>query len=115
MDGPLRAMKAAVAMAKGVVGEDLKIDYINTHGTSTPVGDVNESKAIVELFNGVENCPPVTSTKGQVGHCLGAAGAIEAVFAIKSLNEGIIPPTINIKNQDEECILDFVPDCSKRS
>jgi len=114
IDGPLRAMKAAVAMAKANTGEDIKIDYINAHGTSTPVGDVNESKAIAELFDGIENCPPVTSTKGQIGHCLGAAGAIEAIFAIKSLNEGIIPPTINIENQDEECKLDYVPNVSRK-
>ena len=110
MDGPLRAMKAAISMAEASLGEKIKIDYINTHGTSTPVGDVNESKAIVELFEGVHNAPPVTSTKGQIGHCLGAAGAIEAIFAIKALNEGIIPPTINIQNQDENCPLDYVPD-----
>ncbi|QKF80952.1 beta-ketoacyl-ACP synthase II [Halarcobacter ebronensis] len=115
MDGPLRAMKAAISMAEATAGGKIKIDYINTHGTSTPVGDLNESKAIVELFNGVENCPPVTSTKGQVGHCLGAAGAIEAIFAIKALNEGIIPPTINIKNQDEECQLDYVPDVARKA
>jgi 3-oxoacyl-[acyl-carrier-protein] synthase II len=115
MDGPLRAMKAAIAMAKNITGEDIKIDYINTHGTSTPVGDANEAKAIEELFNGVENCPLVSSTKGQIGHCLGAAGAIEAVFAIKALNEGIIPPTINIQNQDEECKLDFVPNQSRKA
>jgi 3-oxoacyl-[acyl-carrier-protein] synthase II len=109
MDGPLRAMKAAINMAEATTGEKIKIDYINTHGTSTPVGDVNESKAIVELFEGAENAPPVTSTKGQIGHCLGAAGAIEAIFAIKALNDGIIPPTINIQNQDENCPLDYVP------
>ena len=115
MDGPLRAMKAAFDMAKNITGELPKIDYVNTHGTSTPVGDVNESKAITELFGGTENCPPVTSTKGQIGHCLGAAGAIEAIFAIKSLNEGIIPPTINIENQDEECKLDYVPNVSREA
>ena len=114
MDGPLRAMRAAFDMVKRNLGETPKIDYINTHGTSTPVGDVNETKAIKELFGGIENCPPVTSTKGQIGHCLGAAGAIEAIFAIKSLNEGIIPPTINIINQDEECDLDYVPDVARK-
>lgn len=114
MEGPLRAMKAALSMAKANVDENIKIDYINAHGTSTPVGDANESKAIVELFNGVENCPPVTSTKGQIGHCLGAAGAIEAIFTIKALNEGIIPPTINLENQDEECNLDYVPNKARK-
>lgn len=114
MDGPLRSMKAALSMAESITGEKIKIDYINSHGTSTPVGDVNESKAIAELFGGEENCPPVTSTKGQVGHCLGAAGAIEAIFAIKSLNEGVIPPTINLDNQDEECKLDYVPNVARK-
>jgi len=113
MDGPLRAMNAAFAMAKEITGEEPKIDYVNTHGTSTPVGDVNETKAIKEAFGGLENCPPVTSTKGQIGHCLGAAGAIEAIFAIKALNEGVIPPTINIENQDPECDLDYVPNKSR--
>ena len=115
IEGPLRSMKAALSMAKSHTGEEIKIDYINAHGTSTPVGDVNESKAIVELFGGLENCPPVTSTKGQVGHCLGAAGAIEAIFTIKALNEGIIPPTINIQNQDEECKLDYVPNKARKA
>ncbi len=115
IDGPLRSMRAALSMAKANLGEDIKIDYINTHGTSTPVGDVNESKAIIELFQGVENCPPVTSTKGQIGHCLGAAGAIESIFAIKALNEGVIPPTINIENQDEECRLDYVPNRARKA
>jgi 3-oxoacyl-[acyl-carrier-protein] synthase II len=115
MDGPLRAMKAAINMAEATTGEKIKIDYINTHGTSTPVGDVNESKAIVELFEGAENAPPVTSTKGQIGHCLGAAGAIEAIFAIKALNDGIIPPTINIQNQDENCPLDYVPHTARET
>ena len=114
MDGPLRSMKAALSMASANLGKDVKIDYINSHGTSTPVGDVNESKAIVELFDGLENCPPVTSTKGQIGHCLGAAGAIEAIFAIKALNEGIIPPTINIENQDPDCPLDYVPSNARK-
>ena len=113
MDGPLRAMKAAFAMAKDHTGEELKIDYVNTHGTSTPVGDINETNAIKEAFGGIENCPPVTSTKGQIGHCLGAAGAIEAIFAIKALNEGVIPPTINVENQDPECNLDCVPNKSR--
>lgn len=113
MDGPLRAMKAAFAMAKEITGNEPKIDYINTHGTSTPVGDVNETKAIKALFGSAEACPPVTSTKGQIGHCLGAAGAIEAIFAIKALNEGIIPPTINIENQDPECDLDYIPNTAR--
>jgi 3-oxoacyl-[acyl-carrier-protein] synthase II len=115
MDGPLRAMKAAMEMAKNITGEYPKIDYINAHGTSTPVGDKNETAAIKALFNGKENCPLVSSTKGQIGHCLGAAGAIEAIFAIKALNEGIIPPTINIDNQDPECDLDYVANIARKA
>ncbi|MFA7083468.1 MAG: beta-ketoacyl-ACP synthase II [Arcobacteraceae bacterium] len=114
MDGPYRAMKAALAMAKSITGSDVKIDYINAHGTSTPVGDVNETKAIKELF-GKENTPLISSTKGQVGHCLGAAGAIEAIFTLKALNEGIIPPTINIENQDPECDLDYVANVARKA
>ncbi|RXJ83151.1 beta-ketoacyl-ACP synthase II [Arcobacter cloacae] len=115
IDGPLRAMKAAFEMAKNITGEYPKIDYINTHGTSTPVGDKNETAAIKELFGGKENCPPVSSTKGQIGHCLGAAGAIEAIMAIKALEEGIIPPTINVENQDPDCDLDVVPNVARKT
>jgi 3-oxoacyl-[acyl-carrier-protein] synthase II len=108
-DGPYRAMRAAYDMAKRNNGGDLKIDYVNAHGTSTPVNDKNETAAIKQLFGGVENCPPVTSTKGQIGHCLGAAGAIEAVISIKAMENGVIPPTINLDEQDEACDLDYVP------
>jgi len=103
MDGPLRAMKAAYKMA----GEP-KIDYINAHGTSTPVNDKNETAAIKELLGGKENCPPVSSTKGQIGHCLGAAGSIEAVISIMAMDRGVIPPTINYETPDENCDLDYV-------
>jgi 3-oxoacyl-[acyl-carrier-protein] synthase II len=114
MDGPLRAMKAAFEMAKNITGEYPKIDYINAHGTSTPVGDKNETAAIKALFEG-KDVPLVSSTKGQIGHCLGAAGAIEAIFTIKALEEGIIPPTINIDNQDPECDLDYVANVARKA
>ncbi len=110
MDGPLRAMKAAYAMA----GEP-KIDYINAHGTSTPVNDKNETAAIKELLGGKENCPPVSSTKGQIGHCLGAAGAIEAVITLKAMDEGIVPPTINYTTPDENCDLDYVTEGARKA
>lgn len=115
IDGPLRAMQAAFDMAKNLTGEYPKIDYINTHGTSTPVGDKNEAAAIKALFEGKDNCPPVSSTKGQIGHCLGAAGAIEAIMTIKALCEGVIPPTINVENQDPECDLDVVPNKARKA
>lgn len=109
LDGPLRAMRAAYKMAGCP-----KIDYINAHGTSTPVGDKNETAAIKALFEG-KDIPLVSSTKGQIGHCLGAAGAIEAIFTLKALEEGIIPPTINIDNQDPECDLDYIANVARKA
>ncbi|GAB5368992.1 hypothetical protein AAMO2058_001366700 [Amorphochlora amoebiformis] len=98
--GALRAMKAALEQG-GLKAED--IDYINAHGTSTPVGDAKEASTIVELMGGPENekQPYVTSTKGATGHMLGAAGAVEAIFTTLAIHEGIIPPTINL---EEPCV-----------
>ncbi|WP_300362681.1 beta-ketoacyl-ACP synthase II [Hydrogenimonas sp.] len=110
MDGPLRAMKAAMKMAGNP-----EIDYINAHGTSTPINDKNETGAIKELFGGKENCPPVSSTKGQIGHCLGAAGSIEAVIAVMAMERGIIPPTINYETPDENCDLDYVTEGAREA
>ena len=110
LDGPLRAMKAAYKMA----GEP-KVDYVNAHGTSTPVNDKNETAAVKELFGGKENCPPMSSTKGQTGHCLGAAGGIEAVISIMAMRDGIIPPTINYETPDENCDLDIVPNTARKA
>jgi 3-oxoacyl-[acyl-carrier-protein] synthase II len=103
MDGPLRAMKMAYNMA----GQP-KVDYVNAHGTSTPINDKNETAALKELFGGKENCPPVSSIKGQVGHCLGAAGAIEAVVSLMAMRDGVLPPTINYTTPDENCDLDYI-------
>jgi len=110
LDGPLRAMKAALAMAGNP-----KIDYINAHGTSTPANDKNETAAIKEAFGGKENAPLVSSIKGQIGHCLGAAGGIEAVTTIMAMRDGIIPPTINYENKDENCDLDYVPNEARKA
>jgi len=104
MDGPLRAMKAAYRMA----GEP-KVDYVNAHGTSTAINDKNETAALKTLFGDKEQCPPVSSTKGQIGHCLGAAGSMEAIISIMAMEKGIIPPTINQITPDENCDLDYVP------
>ncbi|MDO5046607.1 beta-ketoacyl-ACP synthase II [Campylobacter sp.] len=108
LEGPLTAMKKALKMSGGI-----KIDYINAHGTSTPTNDKNETAALKELFGG--NCPPVSSTKGQTGHCLGAAGAIEAVVSIMALRDGIIPPTINQTTADPDCDLDYVPNVARKA
>jgi len=115
MDGPLRAMKAAYTMAMKNNGGELKVDYVNAHGTSTAVNDKNETAGLKKLFGGKENCPPVTSTKGQIGHCLGAAGTIEAVISIKAMEDGIIPPTINQIEADENCDLDYVPNVARKA
>jgi 3-oxoacyl-[acyl-carrier-protein] synthase II len=115
VEGPYRAMKAAYEMAKAKLGGTIKIDYVNAHGTSTPANDKNETAALKMLFGGKENCPPVSSTKGQIGHCLGAAGAIEAVICLKSMEQGIIPPTINQENPDEDCDLDYVPNVARKA
>ena len=110
LDGPLRAMKAAYKMAGNPT-----IDYVNAHGTSTPVNDKNETAALKELFGGKENCPPVSSTKGQTGHCLGAAGGLEAIISIMAMRDGIIPPTINHVTPDENCDLDIVPNQARKA
>jgi len=110
LDGPARAMKAAYKMA----GEP-KIDYVNAHGTSTPINDKNETAAIKELLGGKENCPPVSSIKGQIGHCLGAAGGIEAVTCLMAMRDGIIPPTINYETPDENCDLDYVTEGARKA
>ncbi len=103
LDGPLRAMKAAYKMA----GEP-KLDYVNAHGTSTAINDKNETIALKNLLGGKENCPPMSSIKGQIGHCLGAAGGIEAVTCLMAMRDGVIPPTINYETPDENCDLDYV-------
>ena len=108
LEGPLSAMKQALSMAKGI-----KIDYVNAHGTSTPVNDKNETAALKALFG--DKCPPVSSTKCQTGHCLGGAGAIEAVISIMAMRDGIIPPTINYETPDPECDLDYVPNKARKA
>jgi len=105
-DGPLRAMQGALQMANVN-----KIDYINAHGTSTPVNDKNETAAVKAAFG--SNTPLMSSTKGQIGHCLGAAGALEAVISLMAIRDNIIPPTINYTTPDPECDLDYVPNVAR--
>lgn len=106
-EGAFRAMKNALAMA------NTKIDYINAHGTSTKYNDLYETIAIKNVFGGKDNVPPVSSTKGQIGHCLGAAGTIEAAISILSMKYSVLPPTINQSTKDPECDLDYIPNTAR--
>jgi 3-oxoacyl-[acyl-carrier-protein] synthase II len=101
---------AALAMSNAIADAEINssdIDYINAHGTSTPLGDIAETIALKSVFG--ENVPQISSTKSMTGHTLGAAGAIESIFCIKVINEGIIPPTINLENPDHLCDLNYTP------
>ena len=101
---------AALSMKNALIDAELnheEIDYINAHGTSTPLGDLAETRALKTIFT--NSMPSISSTKSMTGHTLGAAGAIESIFCIKSLNDNVIPPTINLINQDPECDLDYTP------
>ena len=104
--GARRCMAAAVKDA-GITPD--KVGYINTHGTSTPAGDVLESMAIKDVFGEDAKTVKISSTKSMTGHLLGAAGAVEGIITMMAVNEGIVPPTINIDNQDEKCDLDYTP------
>ena len=102
---------AKLAMKNSLIDAEIdyaEIDHINAHGTSTPLGDVVESKAIRELFSKDADSILVSSTKSMTGHLLGAAGAIESIFSILSLNDNVIPPTINLENPDNEANLQLV-------
>ena len=104
MDGPRRAMISAMRNA-GVNAD--QIDYLNAHGTSTPLGDLNETNAIKAALGDHAKRTVVSSTKSMTGHLLGGAGGIESVFTVLALHHQKAPPTINLFNQDPECDLDY--------
>lgn len=104
MDGPQRSMQNALKNA-GLNGN--QIDYLNAHGTSTPVGDTNETNAVKAAFGEHAHKMVISSTKSMTGHLLGGAGGLESVFTVLALHQQIAPPTINIQNQDPECDLDY--------
>jgi 3-oxoacyl-[acyl-carrier-protein] synthase II len=108
--GAFRAMRAAVKRA-GIPLE--AIDYINAHGTSTPLGDEIELGAVKRLFGDHAYKLSMSSTKSAIGHLLGAAGAVEAIYSIKAINHGVVPPTLNLDNPSEGCDIDLVPHVAK--
>jgi 3-oxoacyl-[acyl-carrier-protein] synthase II len=111
-DGAARSMQMALKDA-GVNPEE--IDYINAHGTSTPLNDVVETRAIKRVFGAHAHKLAISSTKSMTGHMLGGAGGIEAVFTALSIHHGVIPPTINLDNPDPGCDLDYVPNQARQA
>jgi 3-oxoacyl-[acyl-carrier-protein] synthase II len=109
-EGAFNCMKAALRHA-GMAADE--VDYVNAHGTSTPLGDEIELGAVKRLFGDAAYRLSMSSTKSAVGHLLGAAGAAEAIFSIKAVETGIVPPTLNLDNPDEGCDLDLVPHVAK--
>jgi len=109
--GVVEMMRAAL---KGAGIEPERVGYINAHGTSTPLGDLAETRAIKEVFGDHAYELAVSSTKSMTGHCFGAAGAIEALMCVLALHEDVLPPTINYEHPDPECDLDYVPNEARR-
>ncbi|MEO1281492.1 MAG: beta-ketoacyl-ACP synthase II [Pseudomonadota bacterium] len=109
-DGAFRCMKAALKRA-GISASD--IDYVNAHGTSTPMGDEIELKAVERLFGNTTGKLAMSSTKSAVGHLLGAAGAVEAVFSVLAMRDNVAPPTLNLENPSVETAIDLVPHTAK--
>jgi 3-oxoacyl-[acyl-carrier-protein] synthase II len=109
-EGARKCMAAAIRDA-GIDATD--IDYINTHGTSTPAGDIGETTGIKRAFGDHAHKLMISSTKSTTGHMLGAAGVVEAIFSAKALQDQVIPPTINLENQDPECDLDYTPNIAR--
>jgi len=110
-EGAQRCMRLAIADA-GLEPRD--IDYLNPHATSTPAGDVAEARAIRSVFGSHADQLPVSATKSMTGHMLGAAGAVEAIFLVRALQTGLLPPTINLDAPDPECALDHVMDKARQ-
>jgi len=110
-EGAARSMRLALQEACLKTDE---IDYINTHGTSTPLNDLYEVQAIKQVFGEKASSLAVSSTKSMTGHLLGAAGGLEAIITVKAIEEGILPPTINLENPDDGCDLDFVQNGTRR-
>jgi len=112
-ENPARAMRMALDDAGVSPGE---IDYINAHGTSTPLGDASETRVIKNaLGSDLARTIPISSTKGATGHCLGASGAVEAIFSTLAIHTGTLPPTINQQHSDPDCDLDYIPNEARQA
>jgi 3-oxoacyl-[acyl-carrier-protein] synthase II len=103
-----------MALARAGVGRE-EVGYVNAHGTSTPLGDAAETRALKLVFGEHAHRLAVSSTKSVTGHCFGAAGAIEAMMCALALHEGVLPPTINYREPDPDCDLDYVPNEARRT
>jgi 3-oxoacyl-[acyl-carrier-protein] synthase II len=111
-EGAIRTMRWALEDA-GLQAEE--VDYINAHGTSTPLNDLSETLAIKAVFGEHAYRVPISSTKSMIGHALGASGALEALACVMTLQTGIIHPTINQEERDPQCDLDYVPNEARRA
>ena len=109
------ARKCMVAALKDAGMDPSDIDYLNAHGTSTPAGDLGETNGIKRAFGDAAKNLSVSSTKSTTGHLLGAAGVVEAIFCIMAIKDQVIPPTINLENQDPQCDLDYTPNTAKEA
>src|SRR5213079_1201768 len=111
-DGAFRVMRAAIKDAK-LSPDD--IGYVNAHGTSTPIGDVIETRALKRVFGERAKQVPISSTKSMTGHLLGGAGGLEAGISVLALRDQTLPPTINLENPDPECDLDYIPNHARKA